>query len=132
MPLKIEIKKYVRKLFYVDVVEVTAENMEGVADWCKGEVRTEVHTNDTKGRTTIDKYVKVRVHRALNDRQTKAYVGDRILFAGSGFKVYTGKAFDSNFEKAEPQKLVQLEDNQSVDMLQPQPLQELFITAERA
>jgi len=79
--------------------------MEEVAEWCKGEVRTEEHTNSAKGRTTIDRFIKVRVHRPLNERQTKAYVGDHILYAGTSFKVYTNKAFTSNFDPVDVEDL---------------------------
>lgn len=84
--------KYVRKPFYIDAVQVTADNIEEVAKWAAGEVRTD-------NNSTNKKYIKVRVHRALNDRQTKAYVGDWVLYAGTGFKVYTSKAFAAHFEK---------------------------------
>ena len=148
MALKIEIEKFVRKLFYVDAVKVTVDNMAEVAQWCTGEVRTEEHMNTAKGRLVIDKYVKVRVHRPLNDRQTKAYVGDRILYAGNGYKVYTGKAFESNFEPidkpedglgdvvfvSDAQKLVELSEGQSADVVQTPAhmlLEEIFVTAEK-
>lgn len=80
---------YVRKPFEVEAVGVTEENLEALADWCHSEVRTE-----DDGR----KYVKVRVARAMNERQTKAFPGDWILYAGTGFKVYTDKAFERTFE----------------------------------
>lgn len=82
--------KFARKPFYVDAVRVSEDNIEDVAKWCQGEVMTD----PAEGR-----YVKVRVHRPLTDRQTKAFIGDWILCAGTGFKVYTPKAFDKSFEK---------------------------------
>lgn len=95
--MTIETGKFVRKPFYIDAVQVTEENMDSVAAWCQGEVKT---VKDAKGKVT-DLYVKVRVHRPLNERQTKAYVGDHVLYAGSGYKVYTAKAFSSSFEPVE-------------------------------
>lgn len=95
--MTIETGKFVRKPFYIDAVQVTEENMESVAAWCQGEVKT---VKDAKGKVT-DLYVKVRVHRPLNERQTKAYIGDHVLYAGSGYKVYTAKAFSSSFEPVE-------------------------------
>lgn len=86
----LETMKYVRKPFYIDAVRVTAENITDVANWAGGDVRT-----DSDGR-----YIKVRVPRALTERQTKAYVGDWVLYAGKGYKVYTPKAFDDSFEQA--------------------------------
>lgn len=85
-----KLSKFARKPFYVDAVRVSEDNLEEVAKWCSGEI----FTDSMEGR-----YVKVRVHRPLTDRQTKAFVGDWVLFAGTGFKVYTPKAFDKSFEK---------------------------------
>lgn len=86
----LETKKYVRKPFYIDAVQVTAANIADISKWASGEVRT-----DSDG----SQYVKVRVHRPLNDRQTKAYIDDWVLYAGTGFKVYTPKAFANSFEQ---------------------------------
>lgn len=88
MTLKTE--KFARKPFYVDAVQITEGNMQDVAKWCQGSVlSTDAGEN----------YIKVRVHRPLNERQTKAFVNDWILFAGSGYKVYTPKAFNQSFER---------------------------------
>jgi hypothetical protein len=83
-----ETSKYARKPFTVDAVQVTDENIMEVAQWCSGEVVV-----DDSG-----KHIKVRVARVLNERQTKAYVGDWVLYAGTGYKVYTAKAFTKSFE----------------------------------
>lgn len=85
----LETTRYSRKTFEVDAVQVTAENIAEVAKWCSGNVRS-----DKSGK----KYVKVRVQRPLEDRQTMAYVGDWVLYAGTGYKVYTPKAFLNAFE----------------------------------
>lgn len=90
--------KYARKPFYIDAVQVTEENLEEVAKWCQGDVRTSA---DSSFGRKLDKYVKVRVHRPLNDRQTRAYVGDWVLYAGTGYKVYTPTAFANSFEAVE-------------------------------
>ena len=130
--MTVKIEKFVRKPFFIDAVQVTADNVEAVATWCQGEVRK---FKDSKGKVT-DEYVKVRVHRPLNERQTKAYVGDWVLYAGSGFKVYTVKAFNSSFEMCgidEKQKLVELSEGQSVQMTPAHVLlEEIFVTAEQA
>lgn len=93
----LEIRKFARKPLYVDAVEVTAENMAEVAEWCSGNIRTLVRP----GTTTEEKYIRVKVHRALSDRQTKAFVGDRVLSTPTGFKVYPPRAFEKSFEKVE-------------------------------
>lgn len=79
---------YQRKIFLVDAVQVTETNMSLVAQWCGGEV---AHTDKA--------YVSVPVKRPLNRRQTTAFVGDWVLKANKGFKVYTDKAFKENFEE---------------------------------
>lgn len=82
--------KYARKPFYVDAIQVTAENMKAVAKWCQGTI-----TTDGDG---VD-YIKVRVHRPLTEDQTKAYIGKWVLYAGTGYKVYTAAAFEKSFAK---------------------------------
>lgn len=91
-PAKLKLEEYERLPFTIQAVEVTAENIRAVAKWCGGEVRT-------SGKRGIQKYIKVDVKRALNDRQTMAYIGDFVLRAGSGFKVYTPRAFSESFRK---------------------------------
>lgn len=91
-PTKLKLEEYERLPFTIQAVEVTAENLHAVAKWCGGEVRT-------SGKRGIQKYIKVNVNRALNDRQTMAYIGDFVLKAGSGFKVYTPRAFSESFRK---------------------------------
>lgn len=88
---KLDIVKYARKPFVIDAVQVTEDNIEDVAKWASADVRTD---NDKAAR----RYIKVRVLRPLKERQTKAYVGDWVLYAGTGYKVYTATAFTSNFE----------------------------------
>jgi hypothetical protein len=78
---------YVRKPFLVEAIRVTEENFDDVCVWCQGTAR-----NDD------GKYIKVRVLRALGENQTKARVGDWILYAGKGYKVYTHVAFHAAFE----------------------------------
>lgn len=95
-----------RKPFDVEAVQVTDENMVAVASWCQGEVR-----DDEKSANVSVQYIKVRVHNPLNERQTKAYIGDWVLYAGKGYKIYTDKAFKAGFdelvEQSTPQSLVE-------------------------
>lgn len=94
--MTIQTTKFARKPFYVDAVQVTADNMEEVALWCQGDVYTK---EARRGSDDQERYIKVRVHRAMNERQTEAYIGDWVLYAGTGFKVYTPRAFEKSFEK---------------------------------
>lgn len=81
----IETTRWARKPFFVDAVQVTEDNFEAVAEWCGGKV--------------LETYVSVPVRRPLNARQTHALVGDWVLKAGKGFKVYTDKAMTKNFDQ---------------------------------
>lgn len=90
--------KFVRKPQFVDAIEVTEENIAEVAEWCKGEVRTQQILG---GDGETEQYIKVKVHRPLTDRQTKAFVGDRVVYANKGYKVYPEKAFARTFDKVE-------------------------------
>lgn len=83
--------RFLRKSFEVDAVQVTAENISEVAKWCQGKV---IDENGTK-------HIKVRVERVLTDKQTMAFVGDWVLYAGKGYKVYTNKAFQQSFDPVE-------------------------------
>jgi hypothetical protein len=98
--MSLDINKFARKTFYVDAVTVTDDNMSQVAEWCSGSVHDLQDGGNDEGYTH---YIKVQVHRPLNERQTRAFVGDRVLrrsdyHAGSGFKVFTPIAFDKSFE----------------------------------
>lgn len=92
--MSIEIKKYARKPFYVDAVQVTDKNLDDVAKWCSGDVRTMKNPKTNKN----ERYVKVRVHSPLTPSQSQAFVGDWVLYAATGYKVYTTNAFVKNFE----------------------------------
>lgn len=94
-------ERFIRKPLYVDAVHITTENFGDVAKWCQGEVRTNngdepvSDDNINPGAT----YIHVRVHNPKNTRQTKAYVGDWILYTERGYKVYTQKAFRNSFDE---------------------------------
>lgn len=84
--------KYVRKPLYVDAVQITEENFDEAVRFCFGE--SAVDEDDQK-------YIQVRVHQPKNQRQTRAYVGDWLLYTQRGYKVYTDKAFHTNFDLVE-------------------------------
>lgn len=88
----VETTKYVRKPLYVEAVQVTEENFELLAKWCMGEIR---------GEGSPDKHIHVRVHNPKSPRQTKAFVGDWILYTERGYKVYMDKPFRDSFDIAE-------------------------------
>jgi hypothetical protein len=95
--------KFVRKPLFVDAVQVTEENFATVASWCFGTV-CNIDDSQVKKDEPFDpskQYIHVRVHNPKNPRQTKAFVGDWILYTERGYKVYTTKAFQANFDKVE-------------------------------
>ncbi len=87
----VDTEKYIRKPLYVDAVRVTNANFDEIATWCQGEVL------DENGK----RYIKVRVHNPKVPRQTKAFVGDWLLYTERGYKVYTNKAFHASFDLVE-------------------------------
>lgn len=82
-----ETTQYVRKPLYVDVVQITPENFTEVAAWCQGKIQ--------------DDFIRVRVHNPKSPRQSRAYVGDWLLYTEMGYKVYTTKAFEASFDLVE-------------------------------
>lgn len=94
--MKLNIQRYVRRPFEVDAVQVTAENMEAIAEWTKGTiVREDPEVED------FQPYIAIDVHRAANERQRRALVGDWVLKAGYGFKIFTQHSFGKSFKKKE-------------------------------
>lgn len=114
-------KKFSRRPFVVEAVQVTEENFEAVAEWCGGSiVRVQEPVQTTipdLGTSTERRFISVEVSRPLSRRQTEAYVGDWVLYASRGFKVYANRPFMKNFVEGSTF------DDQS---------EELFVTAEAA
>lgn len=95
--MTLDIRKFTQKPFYVDAVQVTADNMAAVAEWCDGKVCTPEMPDEAP-------YVKVSVIRPTHLRQTQAFERDWVLRTESGFKVYNPKAFNRSFtETVEPE-----------------------------
>ena len=86
-------QKFIRKPFTIDAIRVTEDNLEQIAKWCGGEFHGE-----TRGKKEV-RYIKVPVTNPLNERQTKAYVGDWVLHSKSSWKSYTNRAFEDSFEE---------------------------------
>lgn len=97
--MPIATQKYIRKPLYVDAVRITDDNFDEIVSWCQGEVQQDEvpHEGNPDGK----QYIKVRVHNPKNPRQTKAFVGDWLLYTERGYKVYTTKAFHASFDLVE-------------------------------
>jgi hypothetical protein len=77
---------------FVDGVQVTAENMAEVAEWCEGKIDNTI----IKGKN--QPFIKVDVLRPISLRQTRAFVGDWVLKIANGkLRVYTQKALVKDF-----------------------------------
>lgn len=94
--MEIETKKYISNPLYVNGLQVTAENLGAVSKWCRGRV----HKDRNK-----QAFIKVPVNRPANEKQTRAYPGDWVLKAGSGFKVYNDQAFRNRFKEVAEEKI---------------------------
>lgn len=98
--MAVQTEKYVRKPLYVDAVRVTKENFSEILSWCQGDIGF-IDGRIVDGPITdIDpetQYIRIRVHNPQSPRQTRAYVGDWILYTEKGYKIYTEKAFSENF-----------------------------------
>jgi hypothetical protein len=112
----VKTRKYVRKPLYVDAVQVTAEEFTAIALWCQGEIRYNdgEEVPEQQGIEPAKQHIHVRVHNPKSARQTKAFVGDWILYTERGYKVYTQKAFKASFDPVD-------EEPKPVEMAQPAP-----------
>lgn len=110
-------EKFSRKPFTVEAVQVTAENMEDVAKWTKGTIHETPPEIAEKFNKPVQKWVQIEVTHSMNDRQTKAFIDDYVLFANRGFKIYTPKAFERNFERPSTREVkIHVEDNRHGDV----------------
>jgi hypothetical protein len=85
--MSIKATKYIRKALYVDAVRVTEENFDELAKWCQGDITSDGNRA----------YIRVRVHTPKSERQTRAFVGDWILYTDRGYKIYSNNSFVDNF-----------------------------------
>jgi hypothetical protein len=93
---RVKTTRFIKRPLYVDAVKITGANFDKVAEWCQGEIQQD----EVPGKGTGRKFIRVRVHNPKNPRQTKAFVGDWLLYTERGYKVYTNKAFHASFEEA--------------------------------
>lgn len=113
-------KKYVRKPLYVDAVQVTEKNFADIARWCFGEICNidespiDVAADLNNIVRPSEQYIHVRVHNPKNARQTRAFVGDWLLYTERGYKVYTEKAFKANFDRVRNDSDVEVKDEAGV------------------
>lgn len=94
-------EKYIRKPLIVDAVQVTADNFAEIAKWCSGEILNNDETEPGDGVVNPGgQFIRIRVSMPKNVRQTRAYVGDWVLWAErGGYKIYTQRTFEEAFDK---------------------------------
>jgi len=89
--MSLDTQRYTHVPLYVEAVQVTAENMAEVAEWCDSTLAVD----DKK-----KQYIKIGTIRPQHERQTMAYVGDWVMKTDVGLKTYTNKAFTRGFVPA--------------------------------
>lgn len=121
----LQIKNFERKSFPVKAVQVTAENMEEVAEWCGGEI----HTKDSADKSKSELFVKVPVHRPLNEKQTQAFVTDWVLQSPAGLKVYINRAFVKSFAEENLPPAGNVFENSPPEEIEEQPGKKAMLEA---
>jgi len=115
----VETVRYVRKPLYVEAIQVTPENFADVARYCEGTIGDKRNDPNAKQTKSIDEvseidpskhYIYVQVNNPQNHRQTKAMLGDWVLKAEQGYKIYTDRAFKDNFDLAKPGTIENIEE----------------------
>jgi len=98
--------QYVRKPLYVEAVQVTNDNFLDVVEWAQGLVGVQGSEPGTEQKPAegVDldpsqHYIRIRVHQPQSPSQTKAFVGDWILYTDKGYKIYKDRAFKANFDQ---------------------------------
>lgn len=88
-----DIKHGRRKSFDIEYVIVTEENINEVATWCNG----------TVGGEGKDRFVKILDKGAINQMQTKAFLGDVVVrhVELNTFKKFGQKAFSKSYDQVE-------------------------------
>jgi hypothetical protein len=122
--MTIEIGNYIRKPFEVEAIQVTDENIEEVAKWCKGKLK-----ENEAGK----KYILVKVHNAATDRHKQAFATDWVFYSRStGYKVYSDRAFNGSFDQkvvyTEADALAHLEgSDEATDVVPEIPVAQLLV-----
>jgi len=97
--------KFTRKSFNVEAIQVTAENMAEVAEWCGGSVKDARDLPRWSGNTPAW-YIQVPVmpSKAKTFKPNQAFVGCWVVHTNQGWTVYTRKGFGVSFEPVDENK----------------------------
>lgn len=90
--------RFAKRIFYIEAIQVTSENMEQIAEWCKGKIlRTRAKPEENY---PASPFIKVDVKNPRNPRQTRAFVNDWVIRDEDGrWRVYPNKAFKLAFDE---------------------------------
>lgn len=95
--MTISTQRYIQKP--VDAIRITDENIEQVATWCHGEVKTK-YENTWNQKVHHPKYIELSISHPTGRRTARAFPGDWIVSAKGTFKVYNDRAFSGTFNLA--------------------------------
>lgn len=102
-----ELITYDRKPFSVTAVELSFENINEVAEWCKGEVGTE--STKILGTSTMLPVILIQGLGEARGKDFVARLGYYIVELNGSFRVYKPKQFKETFKRREPLTCVNAE-----------------------
>lgn len=111
-----DIKEYTRKTFPVNAVQVTLENIEQVADWCKGTIE-QVETK-MLGTVAMLPVIKLKGQGENRGKDFVATLGCYVVEFKGSFRVYKPVQFDASFEEkvsSVTEDTIQEEENQPME-----------------
>lgn len=103
--MSVKLEKFVRKQFPVEAVQVTAENMEEIAKWCKGTIESTDSSIAEQLNKPVQTWIRIDTLKPIDDRQTQAFVGDWVVVFNRGYKIYKNNAMNNSFDKVAEEKV---------------------------
>ena len=92
-----EIKQYTRKTFPVNVAQVTLQNIDEVAEWCKGTI--EYVPTKMLGALTDLPVIKIQGQGENRGKEVTAQLGCYIVEHKGSFRVYKPAQFEASFDE---------------------------------
>lgn len=92
-----KLTEFIRKSFTVEAVEVTFENYEQVAEWCKGTV--DLQSTKMMGTETKLPVIKLAGTGELRGKEVTATLGCYVVKFKESFRVYKSTSFFTAFEE---------------------------------
>jgi hypothetical protein len=92
-----QIREYTRRTFAVNAVEVTLENYQDVAKWCKGSISME--PAKVLGTTTMLPAIKIQGHGDNRGKEFTATLGCFVVELKGSYRVYKPGQFNASFEE---------------------------------